>query len=228
MTGPEKTISAITIALVVLIVVSGQFFSRIKNIEPEIHLPYYHADSLEALNWKRASYLDSVFRYKLDSVSVPYRKLFEEHADSTGIDWKLLASIAYQESRFDLHAESHKGAVGLMQITSATALRYGVENSHDPSQNISAGAFWMKDLFWRYRGCTSDKKERLKLSLAAYNAGPTHITHCIDTLLKQGIEVHSWDDISEKIGEMDFFNAEETDTFVRRVQYIYDHFQNFR
>jgi len=115
-----------------------------------------------------------------------------------------------------------------MQITDATAQRYGVEDSHDPSQNILAGASWMKDLYWRYRGCAPDPEQRLKLSLAAYNAGPTHITHCIDTLRKQGIEVHSWEDISERISEMDFFNGEETDTFVRRVQYIYQHFLKFK
>ena len=84
-----------------------------------------------------------------------------------GIDPQLVTALIHVESRFQPHARSPKGAVGLMQIMPATAARYGVTNPRsllNPSVNIDVGTRYLRDLHDLFPG-------RVDLVLAAYNAG---------------------------------------------------------
>lgn len=94
-------------------------------------------------------------------------------AQENEIDLALLQAIISTESGFDARAVSPKGALGLMQVTPATALRYGVTSDQlgsvaskliDPKTNIDAGARILRDLVNRFPG-------QLELAIAAYNAG---------------------------------------------------------
>jgi len=67
-------------------------------------------------------------------------------------------------SAYDPNAVSPAGAVGLMQLMPATAARYGVADSTDPSENIAGGATYLRDLQAHFGN-------DLRLVLAAYNAG---------------------------------------------------------
>lgn len=96
-----------------------------------------------------------------------------EAAREQGIDFELLQALVATESGFDAQAVSPKGAVGLMQVSPATAQRYGVQGDArqpvakklaDPRTNIRTGARYLRDLIRRFPG-------RLELALAAYNAG---------------------------------------------------------
>ena len=93
-----------------------------------------------------------------------YEPLMMEAAARHGIDARLLWVIAYLETRFQSQAVSHKGARGLMQFMPATAVRYGLSDSHDSARAIDAAARHLRDLLRRYGG-------RVDLTLAAYNAG---------------------------------------------------------
>lgn len=77
---------------------------------------------------------------------------------------ELLHAIIEVESAYDPAAVSPAGAVRLMQLMPATAARYGVADSTDPSQNIAGGAAYLRDLQAQFGG-------NLHLVLAAYNAG---------------------------------------------------------
>ncbi|MGZ5195963.1 MAG: lytic transglycosylase domain-containing protein [Ramlibacter sp.] len=96
-----------------------------------------------------------------------------EASKTQGIDYELLKALIATESGFDAGAVSPKGAVGLMQVMPATALRYGVTGDRkmpvekklaDPGTNIKTGARYLRYLLDLFPG-------RLELALAAYNAG---------------------------------------------------------
>ena len=75
----------------------------------------------------------------------------------------VLAVIAI-ESAGQTDAVSHAGAVGLMQLIPATAARFGVEDSRDPSQNVKGGVAYLD---WLLNEFDNDPV----LALAGYNAG---------------------------------------------------------
>jgi soluble lytic murein transglycosylase-like protein len=81
---------------------------------------------------------------------------------------KLIRGVIEQESGFHACATSAKGAKGLMQLMPATIEQFKVVDAFDPTQNVEAGARYLKQLLDRYKG-------DLKLALAAYNAGPANV-----------------------------------------------------
>lgn len=80
----------------------------------------------------------------------------------------LLYAVIHAESGGETAAASRAGALGLMQLMPATARAMGVEDPLDPRQNVLGGARYLDRLMERYDG-------RLRLALAAYNAGPGRI-----------------------------------------------------
>ena len=102
-----------------------------------------------------------------------FRHAFQEAQEITGIDWRLLAALAYQESKWDPNATSPTGVRGMMMLTEDTADRLNVSNRLDARQSIRAGskylAFLMDEL-------PDDIKQpdRLWFALAAYNLGMGH------------------------------------------------------
>lgn len=92
-----------------------------------------------------------------------YTSYIRAAAEESRIDPDLLAAIIHVESSYNPEAEN-AGAVGLMQLTSATALRFGVSNRRNPEENIQGGARYLRHLLDHF---DSD----LRLALAAYNMG---------------------------------------------------------
>ena len=97
--------------------------------------------------------------------SLPYNHEVLAAAKETLLDPALIHAVIATESRHNPRALSNKGAFGLMQIMPATARRFNVKDRNDPKQNIVAGAKYLRELLTLYKG-------DLKLTLAAYNAGP--------------------------------------------------------
>lgn len=124
----------------------------------------------------------------------PYDDLIKNGAEELGWDWRLLASVVYQESRFNPYGESWAGARGLMQLMPETAKRFGVTNVNDPVQNIRAGVRYLKYLNQYWSTDVSDSTERLKFILASYNAGLSHIIDARKLAMKYGKEADVWSD----------------------------------
>jgi membrane-bound lytic murein transglycosylase F len=136
----------------------------------------------------------------------PYDSLIRDGANKLGWDWRLLASIIYQESRFMAADESWAGAQGLMQLMPATAKRFGVTDLHDPVQNIAAGVKYLiyLDKVWAHH--IHDPSERLKFILASYNAGLTHIIDARNLAKKYGRNPDVWK------GSVEFFLLKKSES----------------
>ncbi|CAH0990449.1 Membrane-bound lytic murein transglycosylase F [Sinobacterium norvegicum] len=122
----------------------------------------------------------------------PYDDLFKKYADLYQYDWRLLAAQAFQESRFNAKATSHKGAKGLMQVMPRTGRSYGVTKLYDPEQSIIVAS---KHLRWLYDRFPTVKlsSEKLWFTLAAYNAGHGHIRDAMALARKRGLNDEIWE-----------------------------------
>ncbi len=124
-----------------------------------------------------------------------YDDLIKKGAEKLNWDWRLLAAVIYQESRFVNDGESWAGARGLMQLMPETAKRFGATNPDDPHQSIRAGVNYLKylDKFWAKT--ITDENERLKFILASYNAGPSHIIDARELAQKYHKNSVQWDSV---------------------------------
>ncbi len=105
----------------------------------------------------------------------PYDDIIKKYSSKIGWDWRLLASLIYQESRFSPNAESWVGAYGLMQLMPFVAEKYGVDSTSSPEQQIAAGVKFIKLLDKQFMEIIPDKEERTNFVLASYNAGIAHV-----------------------------------------------------
>ncbi len=113
--------------------------------------------------------------YSLNNEQIsPYDELIKTNAERIDFDWRLLAAIIYQESRFKNESNSEKGAAGLMQMMPATAEELGVEDRLDPEDNLEAGATYLQKIYSDFSDIINPL-QRLKFTLAAYNCGYYHI-----------------------------------------------------
>jgi soluble lytic murein transglycosylase-like protein len=84
------------------------------------------------------------------------------------VDARLVQAVVEAESAYSPCAVSPAGALGLMQLMPSTAESLQVSDPFDPSQNITAGTQFLKQMLERYGGDTAK-------ALAAYNAGPARV-----------------------------------------------------
>lgn len=124
----------------------------------------------------------------------PYDDMIKKGAEQLGLDWMLLASLVYQESKFDPKVESWAGAKGFMQLTNESIERYKVEDPFDAEQNFWGGINFLRYLseFWAER--VSDDNERLKFILASYNVGQGHVLDAVKLARKYDRDEAVWDD----------------------------------
>lgn len=139
---------------------------------------------------------------KKGKISV-YDDLFRKHAHLSGYDWYLLASIAYQESRFKPEVQSWAGAVGLMGLMPRTAKAFGIEGDQlrDPDLSIEVGAKLIKKLD-KIFSKVEDPEQRLKFVLAAYNGGNGHVADAQALARKYNDDPYTWDGHVEKYIEL--------------------------
>ncbi len=100
----------------------------------------------------------------LKGAGPPYQRLIEHVADRYSLDAMLLSALVEVESARQADAVSPKGAKGLGQLMPGTAKRFGVQDIHNPRENLDGAAKYLSFLIQRYNG-------DLQLALAAYNAG---------------------------------------------------------
>jgi peptidoglycan lytic transglycosylase F len=127
-----------------------------------------------------------------------YRAWFEAAAAQVGIDWRLLAAIGYQESKWDPRAVSEDGAQGLMMLTADTAQAMGIKDRDDPQQSIFAGARYLAQV----RQMIPDRiaePDRTWLTIAAYNVGFGHLEDARVITQALGKDPDSWAEVRERL-----------------------------
>lgn len=166
------------------------FFKRIQKDGTLAHLieRYYgHVNRLEA-----ADVMGIVT--KRNSVLPKYRTLFQQAQDITGLDWRLLAAVGYQESHWDPLATSPTNVRGLMMLTEDTADLMGVSDRLDPTQNIPAAARYLLSM----KETIPDRipePDRTWIALAAYNSGYGHVEDARVLAQRKSLNPDAWADL---------------------------------
>ncbi len=192
------------------------------------------------LNKRSMHLVDAGFHsIKGGQVSV-YDELIKEESQRFDMDWRLIASIIYQESRFIPDAESWAGALGLMQLMPETAERFGVQSITSPRDNIRGGMQLLQWLDERLALRVEDSSERLKFVLAAYNVGIGHVLDAMKLAEKYGMEPTVWSSnvdyfllhksdpkyYNDPVVEFGYCRGEEPYQYVREILERYDHYKN--
>ncbi|MEN8194108.1 MAG: transporter substrate-binding domain-containing protein [Bacteroidota bacterium] len=170
-----------------------------------------------------------------------YDNEIKKNAYKLGWDWRLLASLIYQESQFKPDRTSWAGAKGLMQLMPATAKQFGAKNPNNIHQNLTAGTnylLWLTD-YWDNN--VTDSIELQKFVLASYNIGPGHIQDATNLAEKYGADQNTWFDNVEKFllkkSQAKYYNDEviqfgyakgkETVKYVSEILDRYEQYKKF-
>ncbi|MDR0737186.1 MAG: membrane-bound lytic murein transglycosylase MltF [Zoogloeaceae bacterium] len=132
-----------------------------------------------------------VFIERIQNLLPRYRELFQRAQRETGIDWRLLAALSYQESHWNPLNTSPTGVRGIMMLTEDTADRMGVSNRLDPKESILAGARYV-NILKSYIPESTPEPDRTWQALAAYNIGPGHFNAARRLAGRKGVDGDSW------------------------------------
>ncbi len=127
-----------------------------------------------------------------------YRPLFEAAAAANGLDWRLLAAVAYQESHWDPLATSVTGVRGIMMLTQNTAHDLGIDRRTDPLQSVDGGTRYVKYLIDKLPDHITGR-DRLWIALAAYNVGYGHLEDARVITQQQGGDPDNWMAVKENL-----------------------------
>jgi membrane-bound lytic murein transglycosylase F len=129
-----------------------------------------------------------------------YDPLIRQVALDKGFDWRFISAIAMQESRFDHDVVSHAGAVGLMQVMPSVARGFKVARSEmtDPLTNVRMGVGLLEQISTTLRFPRHiSERDRLSITLAAYNAGIGRVLDARRLAVKYGENHNSWPVVSK-------------------------------
>jgi membrane-bound lytic murein transglycosylase F len=142
------------------------------------------------------------FRLALASKLPRYEADFRRAGAEQGIDWRLLAALGYQESRWNPRAESPRGAGGLMMLTATTARSLGGGDRFDAGVSIRAGSRYLATLRSQV-GDDVPEPHRTWLMLAAYNVGPAALARARQQVVASGGDPNRWPEVRRVLPKLD-------------------------
>lgn len=156
------------------------------------------------------------------------------------LDWRLVASLIYQESQFQPEATSWMGAFGLMQLMPGTAEMLGVNDDSTPEEHIEAGMKYLEELDKRFIDIVTDDEQRMKFVLAAYNAGIAHVFDARRLAIKYNRNPNVWENnvdyfllnksnpkyYNDSVVFYGYMRGEEAYHYVKDILSRYEHYKN--
>ena len=136
----------------------------------------------------------NIFLERTETILPKLRPYFHAAQVASGLDWRLLAALAYQESQWDKNATSPTNVRGIMMLTEETADRMGVSNRLDAKESIMAGARYLSFLRDQQLASTPEP-DRTWLALAAYNLGLGHLKAARTLATQLNANPDSWYDM---------------------------------
>ncbi|WP_156802286.1 membrane-bound lytic murein transglycosylase MltF [Leeia oryzae] len=207
---------------------TSYFFKRIGQngtLKRLLDRYYGHLDRLQPVD------VEAFLKQRLELLP-RYRAWFHEAQKLTGVDWRLLAAVGYQESHWNPLAVSPAGVRGLMMLTEETANRMGVLNRTDPRQNIIAGARYIRQIL-EDLPVQIGEPDRNWMALAAYNTGLGHLEDARVLASKQKLDPNAWTDMKGTLLQLrnpawftktkhGYARGGETVIFVENIRTYYD------
>jgi membrane-bound lytic murein transglycosylase F len=172
----------------------SDFFEKIKQdgtLEQLIERYYGYVESLNLVD-------NRTFQRHVAQRLPAYRSYFLEAAEATGIDWRLLAAIGYQESHWNPDAVSPTGVRGIMMLTLGTAKRLEVVDRSDPQESILGGARYLR-IVQKKIPERIPEPDRLWFTLAGYNIGFGHLEDARILTQRQGADPDKWADVKQRL-----------------------------
>jgi membrane-bound lytic murein transglycosylase F len=171
---------------------ANKFFERIEEDGTLLNLKERYFGHLGQLNYVGAR----TFIKHINSRLPKYDEHFKETAEQNGLDWKLMASMGYQESHWRANATSPTGVRGLMMLTRVTAKEMGIKNRLDPIASINGGIRY----FAKIKGRIPERikePDRTWFALASYNVGYGHLEDARVLTEKGGKDPDKWLDVKD-------------------------------
>ena len=122
----------------------------------------------------------------------PFDDAIRQHSKIVMWDWRLVASLIYQESNFQTGLTSKRNAHGLMQLMPATASRFGIDSASTPSRQIAGGVKYLKYIDQQLPREITDPIERVYFVLATYNVGIGRVMAARAKAEKYGKDKNRW------------------------------------
>ncbi len=168
----------------------ASYFGELERLEPDVVARFYDPD--ERYDYAGARVLVRDLQDRLPAL----RPIFEHAAREFHQDWRILAAVGYQESRWNSSAVSATRVRGLMMLTEDTAGALGVADRKNAAESIHGGAAFLAQM----RETIPDRvpePDRTWLALAAYNIGYAHVEDARVLAQSAGRDPDSWLDVRD-------------------------------
>lgn len=186
---------------------------------------YMAKSEVVSFNGKKISQYDDIIR----NISKQY-----------DLDWRLVASLIYQESQFHSDSRSWSGAFGLMQMMPSTATLFGIDSTASEFEQLEAGIKYLRILDRELPKEITNPEERIKFILASYNLGIAHVFDARRLAGKNGKDPNVWTEnvdyyvlnksnplfYRDSVVRYGYANGEEAYNFVLEVLDRFEHYKN--
>ena len=194
----------------------------LKQLEERFYSHSHHINKVGSMTFQQA----------VEKRLPRYLQLIQQVAKEYEIDWRLLASISYQESHWNPKARSPTGVRGMMMLTRLTAKEMNIKNRLDAEQSLRGGARYFNKIKQRIPDRIKDP-DRTWFALAAYNVGFGHLEDARKITQQQGGNPDRWSEVKDRLPLLrkrrwykdtkhGYARGNEPVTYVQNIRHFYN------